>query len=383
MHLHFFKKSIIALVQKLAVKRAVSRVIEKDAKDGSIGRFYTNKFEILLSERLNNISTLGTASGTDALILALKALKIGAGDEVIVPAFSCIPPASSISWVGATPIFVDIRDDDYAIDPAMVEKKISSKTKAIIVAHLFGQPTGRIKRILDIARQRRLFVIEDAAQSFGAKVEIDGKWSEAGTIGDIGCLSFSSTKIFAAPGNAGAVIVKDPYLVEEIDRMRLFGTRTRYYDYPTVGISAKIQEIHAAILLAKLPFFNYWLEHRRKLAFYYKELLYNIGDIILPQNKEKTERVWYRFVIRTQKRDELFKYLRTSLRKKPHLKPMIHYPVPLPYFSAFKTGYKRGNFPVSDQISSEMISLPLNNSMSKGDTEFVCQTIKAFFNTFK
>src|SRR3989344_7588691 len=176
MRLHFLK-NIIALVQKLAVKRAVSRVIEKEAKDDSISRFYTNRFETLISKRLSNIPTLGTTSGTDALILALKALKIGAGDEVIVPAFSCIPPASSVSWVGAIPIFVDIRDDDYAIDPAMVEKKISSKTKAIIVVHLFGQPTKRIKKILDIARQRRLFVIEDAAQSFGAKVEIDWKWS--------------------------------------------------------------------------------------------------------------------------------------------------------------------------------------------------------------
>src|SRR3989344_384225 len=382
MRLHFFK-NIAALVQKLAVKRAVSRVIEKEAENGSTGRFYTKKFEVLLSKRMNNISTLGTASGTDALILALKALKIGGGDEVIIPAFSCTPPASSISWVGAIPIFVDIRDDDYAIDPAMVEKKISSKTKAIIVVHLFGQPTKRIKKILDIARQRRLFVIEDAAQSFGAKVEIDGKWSETGTIGDIGCLSFSSTKIFATPGNAGAIIAKDPHLIEEIDRMRLFGTKIRHYDHPTVGISAKIQEIHAAALLAKLSFFNYWLEHRRELANHYTKALSGIGNIVLPYEIEKTKRTWYRFVIRTQKRDELFKYLRTSLPKKPHLKPMIHYPVPLPYFSAFKTGYKRGNFPVSDQISSEVISLPLNNSMSKGDTELVCQTIKTFFNTFK
>lgn len=376
------KRKIIKITQGIAVKNAVLHVTDKATKDGLTGRKYTHEFENYLSKRLS-ASVFGTTSGTDALILALKALKVGHGDEVIVPAFGCIPPASSISWVGAIPIFVDIRDDDYAIDPTVVEKKISPKTKAIIITHLFGQPTGRIKRILDIARQRRLFVIEDAAQSFGAKVEIDGKWNETGTIGDIGCLSFSSTKIFAAPGNAGAIIARDPHLIGEIDRMRLFGTRTPYYDHPTVGISAKLQEIHAAALLAKLPFFEYWLEHRRKIAFYYMELLHNIGDIIFPQDRKKTERVWYRLVIRTQKRDLLFKYLHTSLRKKPHLNPMIHYPIPLPYFSAFKTDYKRGDFPISDQISSEVISLPLNNFMSKSDTKFVCQTIKIFFDTFK
>lgn len=380
MWLRFFKKNTIAAIQQLAVKRAVVRVVDGNARHGFPGHHYARRFEISLSEKLGNISALGTNSGTDALVLALKALKIGYGDEVIVPAFGCTPIASCVSWVGATPVFVDIQDGDYAVNPDGIEEKVTPRTKAIIVAHLFGQPSSRMKDILDIAKRTGLCLIEDAAQSFGAKIKTSSEWGFAGTVGDIGCFSFSPTKLLAAPGNGGAVVVKDMHLKEDIDMMRLYGAKIRHYDYPIVGTCARLQEIHAAALLAQLPFLDYWLGHREKLARYYQEALSGIGDILLPREEEGTKRVWYRYVIRTKKRDELFSHLRRAFRSVPRLQPAINYPVPLPYFTVFESTQARENFPIAEQVSSEVLSLPLNDLMSLEDADTVCDAIKNFFN---
>ena len=379
MWLRFLSKNAIATIQELAVQKAIARVVAREADNGFVLSFCVPKFETLLSNNFES-RVIATGSGTDALIISLKALNIGPGDEVIVPAFGCIPIASSVSWVGAKPIFVDIQEVDYAIAPEKMIEKMTSKTRAIIIAHLFGQVTRAIYDVLQIAKQHKIFVVEDAAQSFGAKIENNGEWKNAGTIGDIGCLSFSSKKLFSAPGNGGAVIAKEPHLIEEIRRMRLFGSKTRDYDYPTIGINANLEEINAAALLAKLPFLEYWLEHRRKLADYYTKTLSDIRYIILPCEEKGTKRIWYRYVVRVKKRDQLFEYLRTTFHSVSRLRPMIHYPVPLPYFSAFESGYSEGSFPISDQMSSEVMSLPLNNSMSLTDVDRVCEAIVNFFN---
>jgi len=260
-----------------------------------------------------------------------------------------------------------------------VEEKISPETKAIIVAHLFGQPAVCIKNILRIAKQRGLSVIEDGAQSFGASIKYNNKLESVGTIGDIGCLSFSSTKLFAAPGKGGAVVVRDQQLRDKIACMRNYGAKVPYYDYPVVGINMRLDEIQAAALLAKQPFFEYWLLYRQKLAMRYTEALSGLGNILLPKEIKNTERVWYRYVIRTKNREQLFKYLQDIFYSTPHLRPRIYYPVSLPSFSIFKSGDNREKFSVAEQMSTEVLSLPLNEFMSLKDVDIVCGAVGSFF----
>ena len=375
---HSFLGTVITMMQKLAVTRAMARVAGEERADGSVGRSHVKKFEILLSNKLH-APMLGTSGGTDALILAMKALQIKSGDEVIVPAFTCVATASCVSWINARPVFADIRADDYAVDPGDIEKKITNKTKAIVVVHLFGQPAGCLQEILNVAKSRGVFVIEDAAQAFGAKVKTEETWKDAGTVGDIGCFSFSSTKPLSVPGNAGAITARDARARTMIRQMRLYGAEIPYYNHPVVGIGAKLHEIHAAILLAKLPFYEHWLDHRKNLADRYTRTLSGSGDIILPREEEGTNRIWYRYVIRTRRRDALLSFLRTTFRSAPRLTPTIHYPVPLPRFQIFGSGCAERSFPTAERVATEVLSLPLNDGMSFRDAEKVCDAVKKFF----
>ena len=373
------KRKFVLAAEKNAVKKAVANVIESNISGSVFGRQCVKKLEILLSDKLG-ASVLGVGGGTDALVLVLKALGVGPGDEVIVPAFGCVAIASCVSWVGATPIFSDIRKNDFVLDPGGIAEKITPRTKAVIFAHFFGQPAKSIKDALSVTRTQGLFLIEDAAQVFGATSEIDGVWKSAGIIGDAGCFSFSSTKLFSVPGSAGAVVVNDARVKEKVDQMRLYGAKSPYYDHPVVGIGAGLDEIHAAILIAKLPFLDYWLERRRELAYIYTKTLSGVGDLILPREEEGTTRIWYRYVIRTKRRDALLKYLQTIFKSTPRLVPFVRYPVPLSCFSAFGSRHAKGDFPNAGDISSEVLCLPMYNAMSLEDLDKECGSIKDFFN---
>lgn len=378
--LNFFKKFSAMSLEDEAVKKAICRVIETRTHYGYSGHPQVKKFETALSQRLGGVPVLGMNSGTDALVAALKVLGIGPGDEVIVTSFSFISTASPIRWVGANPVFVDIRERDYAADPSQIESKITPRTKAIVLAHLFGQPAEGVGAICAAARKNKIPVIEDAAHAFGAKVRAGGEWRMVGTVGTIGCLSFSSTKPFAAPGNGGALILNDHSLVEEADRMRFYGAKKHYYDYTTVGINSKLHEIQAAALLAKLPFFDYWLEHRKSVGELYARELPGTGDIKLPETLDGTERTFYRYVIRTGKREALLEHLIKKAGALRHLRPMVNYPVPLPHFTVFKDlGHRLGDFPAAERASSEVISLPITNFVTKSDAVEIVGSIKAFF----
>ena len=353
----------------------------RDHKYSLVNHSQVSEFENSLSRRLGGLPVFGTGSGTDALIIAMKALNVGPGDEVIIPAFGCVSLAFSVSWVNSRPVFVDIEDDTFAIHPEKIEEKITSKTKAIIFAHLYGQPAVTILKILDIARRHGLSLIEDAAQVFCAKIYRSGQWQDAGTFGDISCFSFSPTKQFCAPGSGGAIVVRENQLKDSIDRMRFYGAKVFYYDHPTVGVSAKMDEVHAAALIAKLPFLSFWLEYRRILAKHFNEKLSGVGDIVLPPNKEAdTKRIWYRYVIRTKKRNQLFDHLQKTFKHKPQLLPKIHYPVLLPDLSAYNADWVSRDFPIAKRVSSEILTLPLNDAMSLNDVDVVCKTIKNFMN---
>ena len=367
-------------LENFAVKRAMTRVIDERTHYGFTGHPRVKEFEAKLSRFLGGATVVGVNSGTDALILALKLLGIGKGDEVIVPAFSFISTASAVGWIEATPVFVDIRPEDYAIDHLKIEEKITPRTKAIIAVHLFGHPALEIAAIADIAKKRNLFLIEDTAQSFGSKIKIGEEWTNVGTIGDIGCLSFSSTKPFSTPGNGGAVILKNQNLRDVAQKMRYYGAEKPYFEYPVIGINTKLHEVQAAALIAKLNFFDYWRNHRKKLASLYKQELAGVGDLILPPENDKVERTWYRYVIRTGHRDTLFNHLRGKLEGSRDLMPTVNYPVPLPYFSAFANlGHKPGDFPVSDRLSQEGISLPITNYVSEKGVSSISELIRKFF----
>jgi len=378
--LDFYRNKSAAVLEGDAIQKAVERVIDERTYYGSAGHPNVKKLEEALAERSDGRRALCVNSGTDALILALKLLRVGPGDEVIVPAFSYVSTASCVSWIGAKPVFADICLDDYAVDPATIEANITPKTKAIIVAHLFGQPASGIEEIARIAKRRSLYLIEDAAQSFGAKIEINGEGKPVGAIGDIGCLSFSSTKPFAAPGNGGALILKDPALWEEGDRMRFYGARVHHFDYPTVGVNCKMHDIQAAALLAKLPFFDYWLGHRRRIAALYTKELAGIGDLVLPADIPGTERTWYRYVVRTKQRDALLNYLLGVTENNYFLQPSPEYPVPVPYFEVFRgLGYNVGDFPCAERLSHEVISLPLSQYVSIGYARKIAKAVRTFY----
>jgi len=378
--LDFYRNKSAAVLEGDAIQKAVERVIDERTYYGSAGHPNVKKLEEALAERSDGRRALCVNSGTDALILALKLLRVGPGDEVIVPAFSYVSTASCVSWIGAKPVFADICLDDYAVDPATIEANITPKTKAIIVAHLFGQPASGIEEIARIAKRRSLYLIEDAAQSFGAKIEINGEGKPVGAIGDIGCLSFSSTKPFAAPGNGGALILKDPALWEEGDRMRFYGARVHHFDYPTVGVNCKMHDLQAAALLAKLPFFDYWLGHRRRIAALYTKELAGIGDLVLPADIPGTERTWYRYVVRTKQRDALLNYLLGVTENNYFLQPSPEYPVPVPYFEVFRgLGYNVGDFPCAERLSHEVISLPLSQYVSIGYARKIAKAVRTFY----
>lgn len=376
-----FKKISVIKKEEAAVKRAIAKVVDQRTHYGYSGHPHVKRFEEKLSCLFGGAKVLGMNSGTDAIVLALKLLGIGPEDEVIVPAFSFISTASPVPWVGAMPIFVDIEQESFGLDPSRIEEKITPKTKAIIVAHLFGQPALGIPKIAAIAKKHNLLLIEDAAQSFGAKINIEGQQKMVGTIGDIGCLSFSSTKPFSAPGNAGAVILNRKELLEEGDRMRFYGARKHYYDYPTVGVNSKIHEIQAAALLAKLAFFDHWLEHRRRLAGQYTEHLKNISDIVLPTSLETTKRTWYRYVIQTPCRELLFNHLmKTHDQSNPALHLTKNYPVPLPFMDAFRRlGCVAENFPAAASLSNIIMSLPITNYTTIDHVNSLCREIERFY----
>ncbi|OGZ07206.1 MAG: hypothetical protein A3D65_00755 [Candidatus Lloydbacteria bacterium RIFCSPHIGHO2_02_FULL_50_13] len=375
----WFERSISEL-EKFAVKRAVARVIDAETFYPQSGYPAVRAFEHALSMRLGDFPVVGLNSGTDALVSALRLVGVQDGDEVIVPAFSYISTASSVLLAGGTPVFVDVSEDDYAVDPTKVEAKVTKRTKAIIVAHLFGQPALGMNDILLFAKKHKLFVVEDAAQSFGATMTMNGKERSVGTMGDFGCLSFSSTKILAAPGNGGALVIKDSAFLEDARRMRFYGAKRPYFDYPLLGGNTGLHEVQAAALFAKLDFFDHWLFHRKTNADVCQNCLAQVEELMLPRARLESARTWYRYVIRSKERDTLFERLARRARQNWHLMPGINYPVPLPYFKVFeRLGYAQGDFPIAEKLSSEVLSLPITNDVSRDDVMGIVREIEKFF----
>ena len=315
---------------------------------------------------------VGCASGSDALMLALMALGIGQGDEVITVPFTFVATAGSIARLGATPVFVDIDGDTYNIDPAALEAAITVKTKAIMPVHLFGL-AAEMDRILDIARRHGLPVIEDAAQAIGA--EYKGK--KVGNFGIMSCFSFFPSKNLGGAGDGGLITTDDAQLAQRLKLLRAHGSRSKY-EYEILGVNSRLDAIQAAILRIKLTYLDEWTEGRRRNAVRYRELVSQFGldsRIGLPAEPAGYNHVYNQFTIRAKQRDDLREFLRSN-----GIPTEIYYPFPLHLQPAFAgLGYKPRSMPVSEAASVEVLSLPIFPELSGEQQESVMSSISEFF----
>lgn len=312
---------------------------------------------------------VGVASGTDALLLALEALHIGPGDEVITVVNTFIATAASIADTGARPVFVDIDSKTYNLDCNQIEAKLSKKTRAIIPVHLYGQPAD-ISPIMEIARRKKLAVIEDAAQAHGATYQ--GK--RAGSIGNIGCFSFYPSKNLGAYGDAGAVTTDDADICARVRLLRDHG-REGKYSHSVCGHNSRLDEIQAAVLRIKLRRLDAWNKRRQEIAGLYSKLLKGLPQVTAPEKLPGASHVYHVYVIRCRQRDELQQWLASK-----EISTGIHYPIPLHQQKAFASlGHVKGDFPVAEKTASEIISLPMYSEMGDDAVEYVCHQIRNFY----
>jgi dTDP-4-amino-4,6-dideoxygalactose transaminase len=291
---------------------------------------------------------VGVANGTDALLLALRALGIGAGDEVITTPFTFIATAEVVAMLGAVPVFVDVDPKTFNIDPAAIEKAVTKKTKAIIPVHLFGLPCD-MDPILSVAKMHGLKVIEDCAQSFGARY----KDRTVGTLGDAGCFSFFPSKNLACYGDGGMVIARDAETDGTLRMLRNHGSAVRYY-HSLLGYNSRLDEIQAAIVRVKLKRIDAFNENRRRAAeLYRKDIRRN--DIVLPSETAGCRHVWHQFTILSDRRDQLQEAL-----LKAGVASAVYYPVPLHRQEVFLEGKSRhGDLPISEDLAARVLSLPM------------------------
>lgn len=322
-------------------------------------------FEREFAEYLGAKFCVGVNSGLDALTLTLRALGTGAGDEVIVPANTYIATALAVTANGAAPVFVE-PDEFYNLDAAKIEAAVTEKTRAIMVVHLYGQPAN-LEKISAVAQKFSLPIVEDCAQSHGAK--FGGKMT--GIFG-VGCFSFYPTKNLGAFGDAGAVVTDDESFAREIRTLRNYGSEIKYHN-KIAGVNSRLDEIQAALLRVKLSHLDELNAERQKIARRYLNEIKN-QRIILPKIMGGAEHVWHQFVIRTDNRDAFQKYLAQE-----NIQTMIHYPIPPHLAECYAgLGFKRGDFPIAEKFAGEVLSLPLFNGMTADEIDFVIEVLNRF-----
>ena len=309
---------------------------------------------------------IGVASGTDALLLALMAFGIEAGDEVITTPYTFFATAEVVSWLGATPVFVDIDPKTYNIDVNIIEEKITEKTRAIIPVHIFGQMAD-MDIIMELAHKYNLIVIEDACQAFGASY----KGRKAGSIGHAACFSFFPTKNLGAYGDGGMVVTNDQEAAEMIKMLRTHGSSKEYF-HEFLGMNSRLDEIQAAVLRIKLKYLDKWNCLRREKAALYKSLLRDSG-LILPFEEAWNLHVYHLFIVRSLERDRLRERL-----VKEGIGCGVYYPLPLHLQNVYlHLGYREGDLPEAERASRETLALPLYPELNEEDIKKVCMAVKA------
>lgn len=309
---------------------------------------------------------VGLASGLDALWIAFRVLGIGEGEEVIVQGNTYIASVMGITINGASPVFVE-PDEYYNIDASKIEERITEKTKAILVVHLYGQASN-MDPIVELARKYNLRLIEDCAQSHGAA--FDGQMT--GTFGDIGCFSFYPSKNLGAFGDGGAIVTNDAGLAEDVRVFRNYGSEKRYYN-KIVGANSRLDELQAGLLRVRLSHMDELREEKSRICQRYQEGLKN-EKIMLPAIREKADHIWHQYVIRTERRQELMAYL-----EEKGVGTIIHYPIPPHLSEAYAyLGLKQGSLPITERYAQTVLSIPLYNGMTEEEQAYVIDAINQF-----
>lgn len=360
------------------MEEAILRVVHSSY---FIGGSEVDAFEAAFARFCGTEYCIGVASGTDALHLALQACGIGKGDEVVTVPNTFVATTEAISLAGGKPVFVDVDTDTYTMDPQKLEELInyrmnhSKPVKAIIPVHLYGHP-AQMDTLLDLAARHNLKVIEDACQAHGAVYlgeGTEGKRRRAGSMGDVGCFSFYPGKNLGAYGDGGAVVTNSRKIADKIRMLRDHGRLNKKYEHEVEGCNSRLDALQAAVLNVKLKYLEEWNEKRRENAKLYDELLGSVPGVVVPKVLPWATSVYHLYVIRTQKRDRIRQQL-----SEEGIATGIHYPIPLHLQKAYGyLGYKDGDFPVTEEVTQEIVSLPMCPELKKDDILMIAEKIKS------
>jgi dTDP-4-amino-4,6-dideoxygalactose transaminase len=316
---------------------------------------------------------IACASGTDALLLPLKALNLEPGDEVITTSFTFFATAGAIHNAGGTPVFVDIEPGTFNLDPDAVEAAVTPRTRAILPVHLYGQMAA-IERLIPIARAHGLKIVEDAAQAIGARRRVDGEWRMAGELGWATGYSFFPSKNLGAWGDGGMMVTSDDAAAERLRKLRLHGGAKQYH-HDEIGTNSRLDSVQAAILLAKLPHLASWSSKRREHAASYTRALDGVSAVRTPVVDSCNEPIFHQYTLRVERRDELQAHLKSH-----GIGNAVYYPVPLHLQNCFRhLGYKKGQLPEAERAATEVISLPIYPELTRDQVGFVADTIRGFY----
>lgn len=352
---------------------AIQDVLESTAfiKGPQVKAFSKN-----LAEYLNVQHVVPCGNGTDALQLALMALDLKPGDEVITPDFTFISTAEVIKLLGLEPVLVDVDRENFNISVDKLREAITDRTKAVIPVHLFGQ-CANMDEINRLARENDIVVIEDAAQSLGSEYYTDGRYQKAGTIGDIGCTSFFPSKNLGCYGDGGAVFTNDPEYADKISTIANHGSHKKYY-HSRVGINSRLDTLQAAILDVKLRYLDQYNQARQKAAEFYNRELQTIEQLTLPSVTGKSKHIYHQYTLILEEgvnRDDFKEFLKSK-----GIPSMVYYPVPMHLQEAFNEGkYSEGDFPVSEELCRSVLSIPMHTELSEEQLNYITETIKQYF----
>jgi len=357
---------------KSEVDKAIQEVIDTTAFiQGPSVKAFQQDLEAYLGVR----HVIPCANGTDALQIAMMALGLKPGDEVITASFTYVATAEVIALLGLKPVLVDVNPDTFTIDPVAVERAISAKTKAIVPVHLFGQ-CSQMEELEQIARKHGIHLIEDTAQAIGADyIYPDGSRKKAGTIGIVGATSFFPSKNLGCYGDGGALFTNDDALADKIRMIANHGQKVRYY-HDEIGVNSRLDSIQAAILKVKLRELDRYAEARRKLADAYDQAFGSLQEIIIPQRAAWSTHVFHQYTLLTRgiDRDRMKAFLESK-----GVPAMIYYPVPLHMQKAYlDPRYREGDFPVTEDLCKRVISLPMHTEMQDDQLEHIIQSVKEF-----
>ena len=358
---------------KNEVDAAIQEVIDSCA---FINGPKVKSFQANLESYLDVNCVIPCANGTDALQIALMALDLNVGDEVIVPAFTYVATAEVIALLGLTPIMVDVDPDTFNVTADIVRSALTENTKVVVPVHLFGQVTGEMDEIMDLAKAHNFYVIEDNAQAIGANYKHkNGKTLKSGTIGHIGCTSFYPSKNLGCFGDGGAIYTNDEELGIKIKKIANHG-QVKKYHHDVIGCNSRLDSIQAAVLDVKLKRLDQYCEARETAASYYDENLSSIDGLSIPVRDKRSTHVFHQYTLKEQtgRRDELQEYL-----KENGIPSMVYYPIPLYKQKAFRKYAPGISLPITEQLCKQVISLPIHTEMNREIQDIIIQSVKNFY----